>query len=141
MERLEIGPGLDIPLHQIRLAAIPAGGPGGQHVNRNATAIQLRFAIADSCLPDSVKKRLFTLAAGQINRKGVLIIQARGHRSQEMNRREALDRLRNLVARAAVGPRRRIPTRPAAAAVRKRVEAKKRRGRTKALRGPVRRDE
>ncbi len=141
MERLEIGPNLAIPLHQIRLTAVTAGGPGGQHVNRNATAIELRFAVADSHLPDPVKKRLFVLAGGQINRQGILVILAREYRSQEMNRRAALKRLRKLVATAAARPRRRLPTRPPVAAGKRRLEAKKRRGRLKALRGTVRRDE
>ncbi|PNU18815.1 aminoacyl-tRNA hydrolase [Geothermobacter hydrogeniphilus] len=138
MEFLDIKPGLRLPLHEITFSATTAGGPGGQHVNRSLTAIQLRFDICNSSLPAEVKSRLLTLAGGQVSSSGVLLIRARSHRSQEQNRREALERLRQLLIRAASVPKARRPTRPSKSARKKRVDQKIRRGRTKALRGRVR---
>jgi len=138
MDFLDVRPGLRIPLAEVELSAITAGGPGGQHVNRSQTAIQLRFDIAHSSLPERIRQRLRQLAAGQASNEGVLVLTARGHRSREQNRREALERLRQLVLRAAEVPKKRRPTRPSRSSQKKRIERKVRRGRTKALRGKVR---
>jgi len=138
MDCLDVKPGLRLPLHEISFNAITAGGPGGQHVNRSQTAIQLRFDIARSSLPERIRQRLRGLAAGQVSNEGVLIITARNHRSQEQNRREALERLRELVLKASEVRKKRRPTKPSKSAQKKRVDRKTRRGQIKALRGRVR---
>jgi len=140
MDSLHIQPGLSIPMGEIVLSATTSSGPGGQHVNRSLTAIQLRFDIPGSSLPARIKSRLLVLVSGQVSRNGVLLIRAQNHRSQEQNRREALERLRDLVAKAAVVRKSRRPTRPSKSAKRKRVDKKTQRGKTKALRGRVRQD-
>lgn len=140
MEFLDINPALQVPLSEIVFAATTAGGPGGQHVNRSLTAIQLRFNIPQSSLPSSIKNRLFTLAGSQVSQDGVLLITARNYRSQEQNRRDALDRLRHLIARAAIVRKARRPTKPSKSARKKRLDQKTRRGQTKSLRGRVSED-
>lgn len=137
MDALEILPGISIPLNEIELTATTAQGPGGQHVNRSSTAIQLRFNIHTSSLPIRVKARLFNRCRSRITRDGELILRAQQHRSQEQNRREALERLREFVAQAAEVRKSRRPTRPTGASRKKRLENKNRRGQTKSLRGKV----
>ncbi len=108
---------------------IRASGPGGQNVNAVATAVQLRFDVAGSpSLPEGVRARLATLAGRRLNRDGVLVIEARRYRTQERNRRDALDRLIALIRRAAEPERPRRKTRPSKAAKQARLEAKKQRG-------------
>lgn len=115
---------------------VHAGGPGGQHVNKTATAVQLRFCVADSpSLPPDVKARLLRMAAGRINQDGELVIEARRYRSQQRNRDDARKRLANWIASAARPPKHRKATRPSRAAKARRVNHKKKRGHTKRLRG------
>jgi ribosome-associated protein len=91
---------------------VRASGPGGQHVNKSATAVQLRFNVAQtSSLPDTVRRRLMDLAQNRITKEGVLIIEASEHRSQRRNRREAIERLTALIRRAARQPKKRRKTR------------------------------
>jgi len=117
---------------------VHASGPGGQNVNKTATAVQLRFNVARSpSLPDDVRTRLAQLAGSRLTSDGVLIIDARQFRTQERNRQDAIARLVDLVRRAAQRPKRRVRTRPSAAARRRRLEAKRRRSATKRLRGRV----
>jgi ribosome-associated protein len=114
---------------------IRAGGPGGQNVNKVASAVQLRFDAAHSAaLSDAIRARLKTIAGRRMTQEGVLVITAQRFRTQERNRADALERLAELIRRAAVAPERRIATRPTAAAKRARHEAKVRRSRTKRLR-------
>ncbi|MFZ1947188.1 MAG: alternative ribosome rescue aminoacyl-tRNA hydrolase ArfB [bacterium] len=105
-----------------------SSGPGGQNVNKVSTAVRLRFDITQSAsLPEDVKQRLVRLAGGKVTREGVLLIEARRFRTQDKNRQDALERLRALVRRAAIKPKRRKRTRPTANSRERRLEAKRRR--------------
>lgn len=134
---LRIDPTLEIPLEEIQFTAIRAQGPGGQHVNKVATAIQLRFDICASSLPASCKAALLRLPDQRLTRDGAIVIKAQRSRSQERNREEALDRLAELI-RAALKPRKpRQPTRPTRASRERRLDGKKRRGAAKRLRADI----
>ncbi len=117
---------------------VRGSGPGGQNVNKVATAVKLRFDVANSpALPDEVKERLMTLGGKRITEEGVLIIDARRYRTQGRNRADALDRLVGLIRKAAEKPKARRSTKPTTASRKRRLEAKRRRSETKRLRGPV----
>jgi ribosome-associated protein len=120
---------------EIKEEFIRSSGPGGQNVNKVATAVQLRFDAANSpSLPLDVRDRLLRIAGKRATEEGVLIIEARRHRSQEKNRKDALDRLIKLIARATQKPKVRRKTKPTYESKRRRLESKRRRSRIKKLR-------
>ena len=124
--------------NELKERFIRASGPGGQNVNKLSSAVQLRFHVAAStCLPEDVKRRLIRLAGRRMTEDGVLIIDARRFRTQERNRRDALERLLALVRRAAQRPKPRKKTRPTLASRQRRLAGKRHRGETKRMRGPV----
>jgi ribosome-associated protein len=136
---IEITPAIAIDEAELEESFVRASGPGGQNVNKVATAVQLRFDVRRSpSLPEAVKARLERLAGARLTADGVLLITARSHRTQERNRQDALARLVELIRRATVPPVPRRPTKPTKASRRRRLEAKGKRSEVKRLRGDVR---
>jgi ribosome-associated protein len=125
---------LHVPEDEVSLSAIRAQGAGGQNVNKVSSAIHLRFDIAASSLPDDVKERLLALHDSRITKDGVLVLKAQQHRTQEMNRFDALIRLHELVNSVALPPKARKPTQPTRASRQRRLQDKRERGSLKTQR-------
>lgn len=128
---------IDIPLSEVDIKAIRAQGPGGQNVNKVSSAVQLRFDIAASSLPDDVKARLLALPDSRLTLDGVLVIKAQSHRTQEANREDALRRLHELVNSVARAPKTRRATKPTYGSRQRRLEGKSQRSAIKTGRGKV----
>ena len=138
---IRVTPQIELDEREFRERFIRAAGPGGQNVNKVATAVQLRFDVAASAsLSDDVKARLRVLARGRINLLGVLVIEARRYRTRERNRRDAIERLVRMIHRAATPPKPRRPTAVPKASKIRRMETKRQRAGLKRIRGSVTRD-
>jgi ribosome-associated protein len=129
---IPINPDIAIDERDLGFDFIRSSGPGGQNVNKVATAVRLRFDVRGSAaLPEEVRDRLIPLAGRRLGEDGVLTIHARSRRTQDANRRDAIERLVELIRRACEPPKPRRPTKPTAASRKRRLEAKRRRGETK----------
>jgi ribosome-associated protein len=131
---IEITPSLQIDERELQIDFVRASGPGGQNVNKVATAAQLRFDVHASSLPEDVKARLIQLAGSRITTEGVLLIEAKRFRTQEQNREDAIRRFVELVQKALVKPKARKKTKPTQSSKEERLKEKKRRGEIKKLR-------
>jgi len=134
---VQISNTLRIPAKEIEISAIRAQGAGGQNVNKVSSAIHLRFDIGASSIPGFYKERLLKLKDQRITKEGVIVIKAQQHRSQEMNKEEALRRLQEIIKSVAVSPKKRKPTRPTRSSQKKRLDSKTKRGAVKLTRAKV----
>ena len=133
---IEITPSLSISDDEIVERFVRASGPGGQHVNKTSTAVELRFDVrASPGLAEDVKARLERLAGSRLTQDGVIVLFSQGTRSQEMNRQEVRERLAELIRQALHRPKPRRPTKPSYSSKLKRLDGKTRRGGVKAMRG------
>ena len=131
---LEISPSLQIDERELQIDFIRASGPGGQNVNKVATAVQLRFDVRAASLPEDVKTRLIQLAGRRMTGEGVLLIEAKRFRTQEQNRADAIQRFVELVRKSLLKPKARRKTKPTAASREERLKEKKRKGEIKKMR-------
>ena len=133
---IEVADGLSLDENELEFSFIRASGPGGQNVNKVSSAVQMRFdARRSPNLSNDVSVRLQKLAGSRLTQDGVIVITAARHRTQERNRADAIERLVELIRKAAIAPVKRRPTRPTKASKQRRLEAKTQRGGVKALRG------
>lgn len=138
MAMIRITPTIAIDDSAIELEFVRSSGPGGQNVNKVATAVKLRFDVRSSqAFPEDVRQRLMRLAGKRLTLDGILIIDARRFRTQERNRRDAIERLCAMISQAAEKPKPRMKTKPSQAAREKRLSSKHCRGQSKSLRRPL----
>lgn len=131
---IQVTPSIHIDENELLFEHIRASGPGGQNVNKVATAVQLRFDINDSSLPAEIKQRMKKLAGKKMTSEGILILEAKRYRTQEQNREDAIRRFVTLVRKAAVKPKKRVKTIPTRASRERRLKSKKHRGAIKKAR-------
>lgn len=138
---MQVNADIQIPEQELEFRFVLASGPGGQNVNKVATAVQLRFdASRSASLPEPVRERLAVLAGSRMTKEGVVVITAKRHRTQERNRQDARERLLDLLRRAARPPKKRRPTRPSRAARERRLRDKRARSEKKQARRDVPRE-
>ena len=138
---LKISNTVTLDENEVEISAIRAQGSGGQKVNKVAAAVHLRFDIAASSLPEHYKERLLARKDKRITKEGIIVIKSQQHRSQELNRAEALERLVELIRSVNVTQKKRIPTKPTKGAVKRRLASKKKHSGKKQLRRKVRGEE
>ncbi len=136
---LTINERLLIPLSEIEFSAIRASGPGGQHVNKTNSAVELRFAIAPSSLPEQVKSKLFAITDRRLNASGVIVIKSQRFKSQKLNKDDACQRLVEIIQKATEKRKYRVKTKPTRSSVKKRLDSKAKRSNIKNTRRKVRR--
>ena len=141
MATLKISDTVTLDENEVEISAIRAQGSGGQKVNKVAAAVHLRFDIAASSLPEHYKERLLARKDKRITKEGIIVIKSQQHRSQELNRTEALGRLVELIRSVNVTQKKRIPTKPTKGAVKRRLASKKKHSGKKQLRRKVRGEE
>ncbi|MFT4938183.1 MAG: ribosome-associated protein [Paraglaciecola sp.] len=134
---IQITPAIQLADNEVDLTAIRAMGAGGQNVNKVSSAIHLRFDIRASSLPEFYKQQLLNSNDTRITQDGVLVIKAQAHRTQEMNKQNALDRLAEIIRQAGIVQKARRPTKPTRGSQLRRIEGKKKSGKTKVLRKKV----
>jgi ribosome-associated protein len=134
---LKISEQVNIPISEIDISAVRSSGAGGQNVNKVSTAIHLRFDVLASSLPDRYKEKLLELNDSRISTDGVIVIKAQQFRTQEQNKEDALNRLKNLIKSVSIPPKKRFVTKPTKGAKRKRLDSKVKRGQLKASRKRV----
>ena len=140
--RYQVTAGISLDESEIDVQYVHASGPGGQNVNKVATAVQLSFDVLHSLsLPEDVRTRLAHISGSRLTLDGRLIIFARRYRTQEQNRQDAIQRLLELILRATEKPKKRYKTHPSLASQKRRLESKRRRGQAKRMRSPINRDE
>jgi len=138
--KLYIDEKTSIRIDELEFSAVRSQGPGGQHVNKVNSAIELRFNIAASTLPETIKSRLFAISDRRLNSSGVIVIKSGSHRSQVRNKDEALERLAEMIRKAVYTPKPRRATKPTKGSIRRRLDQKTRRSKVKSLRGRPRQD-
>ena len=131
---LRLSNNVSIPAAELSFQAIRASGPGGQNVNKVSSAVQLFFNVRESSLPEFYKSRIFRLQDSRLTAEGIIVIRAEEHRSLEKNKTAAMERLRQMILKATETQKKRRPTRPTLGSKNRRIDSKKKRGKTKALR-------